>query len=666
MVAAGAALVVAGKAVSLFSMLLGGVATILPLLLSPIGMVITAVGALGAYMLTSTKAGGKALDWLGGKFAVLQDDASTAYQGITDALAAGDIGLAAKVLWSTLKLWWTRGVAWISRIWYDGLLWFKKIFVEAWGGLRQSSRPSAYGLQIAWIEATSYLGKAWQDFVFLRQAAGDRHGQADLKTWNKIKGVFDDSFDADAANKAVDMADQYLRDKWARQENVAKRQAIEAERKARRAAEDKDLHRTPAGGSPSRRPTSCGRSTRSGTRRSPPPRPAWRRRRKSFDWPRKKAHAERKQKEADAGPGTLKGPEDLLKRIKDASAGLSADQHRRKTSVTGTFNAIGPVRPGCSHRGRADRQRHRADREEHQEAAGQLGHRRLGVRVGVLQEDAMAITVSEKYISRAATDSGRSSGGGTVLDELTSTELHYVVRGTTDERLAIQAVRGTAPDDLQRHGPGRDQPGARSPTRSGRRPSSTPPPRRSWRKASRATASTPAAARQHITQALSHVNTYVASGETAPDFKGAIGVTKDSVDGVDITVPVYSFSETHILANADVTNTYKGKLFALTGKTNKRRFKGFAPASACSSGASGSKRGKGDWEITFHFAASPNKTGLTVGEITGIAKKGWEYLWVRYEDAVDATAGKMTKKPVAVYIEKVYDEGNFGDLNIGT
>ena len=60
------------------------------------------------------------------------------------------------------------------------------------------------------------------------------------------------------------------------------------------------------------------------------------------------------------------------------------------------------------------------------------------------------------------------------------------------------------------------------------------------------------------------------------------------------------------------------------------------------------------------------KTGLTVGDITGIDKKGWEYMWVRYADAEDTTAKAIVKKPVAVYVEKVYDAGNFADLGIGT
>ena len=52
--------------------------------------------------------------------------------------------------------------------------------------------------------------------------------------------------------------------------------------------------------------------------------------------------------------------------------------------------------------------------------------------------------------------------------------------------------------------------------------------------------------------------------------------------------------------------------------------------------------------------------------ITGISKKGWEYMWVRYADSEDAAAKAIVKKPVAVYIERVYEEGNFAALGIGT
>jgi len=97
---------------------------------------------------------------------------------------------------------------------------------------------------------------------------------------------------------------------------------------------------------------------------------------------------------------------------------------------------------------------------------------------------------------------------------------------------------------------------------------------------------------------------------------------------------------------------------------NSAGFKGFAAGECLFLGAAGSKRGSGDWEITYRFAASPNVTNLTIGDITGINKKGWEYLWVRYSDSEDAVAKALVKKPVAVYIEQVYPYGDLGLLGI--
>jgi hypothetical protein len=168
----------------------------------------------------------------------------------------------------------------------------------------------------------------------------------------------------------------------------------------------------------------------------------------------------------------------------------------------------------------------------------------------------------------------------------------------------------------------------------------------------------------HITQSLQTIGSHAPPGEDPPDFKGAIGVNNDSVEGTDITIPVYNFKETHYIPIALVTPAYKAALFYLTGKVNAAPFKGFAPGEVLFMGASGSQRGQEDWEITFSFAASPNATGLTVGDITGIDKKGWEYLWVRYQDAEDADV--LVKQPAAAYVEQVYPYGDFSLLGIGT
>ena len=168
----------------------------------------------------------------------------------------------------------------------------------------------------------------------------------------------------------------------------------------------------------------------------------------------------------------------------------------------------------------------------------------------------------------------------------------------------------------------------------------------------------------HITQSLATIGSYAPPGKTAPNFQGAIGVTTDSVEGTDITVPIYHFTETHYIPVAQVTPGYKTTLFVLTGRVNAGVFKGFAAGEVLFLGASGSQRGQDDWEITFRFAASPNVSGLAVGPITGITKRGWEYLWVRYADAEDQHV--LVKQPIAAYVEKVYPDGDFSGLGIGT
>jgi len=172
---------------------------------------------------------------------------------------------------------------------------------------------------------------------------------------------------------------------------------------------------------------------------------------------------------------------------------------------------------------------------------------------------------------------------------------------------------------------------------------------------------------QHITQGLAHIETYVAAG-AKPDYKGAINVSKQggelTVEGVDIIMSAYAFSETHVLAAASVDDAYKNKLFALASHTNQAEFRGFAIGECLFVNANGSSRGDGDYEITFNFLASPNITGRTIGDIPGIEKKGWEYLWVQYEDVKDAVANKVVKQPTAVFVEQVYYAGDFDDLGI--
>ena len=155
----------------------------------------------------------------------------------------------------------------------------------------------------------------------------------------------------------------------------------------------------------------------------------------------------------------------------------------------------------------------------------------------------------------------------------------------------------------------------------------------------------------------------------APDFNGAIEVDNEgNVNGVDVTMPVLNFTETHTMAGSRVSTSYRKSVAALTGTVNKASFRGFAAGEVLFLGASGTKRSKkpnAPWEITFRFAVSPNQSGLEVGKLKISSKKGWDYLWVRYADRVSDNKKNVIKEPVAAYVEQVYPEGDFGNLGLG-
>lgn len=152
----------------------------------------------------------------------------------------------------------------------------------------------------------------------------------------------------------------------------------------------------------------------------------------------------------------------------------------------------------------------------------------------------------------------------------------------------------------------------------------------------------------------------------APDFLGAIGVNGDSVEGCDITIPVFAYQETHIFPNARITQAYIEILYAATGCTNSAAWRTFGAGVLLFLGVQGAQRGslRDPWELTFKFAASPTKS-VNVGQSGNvITKEGWNYLWTRFADAVDQNT--LVRQPRYSYVERVYDSYSFTLLGIGT
>jgi hypothetical protein len=170
----------------------------------------------------------------------------------------------------------------------------------------------------------------------------------------------------------------------------------------------------------------------------------------------------------------------------------------------------------------------------------------------------------------------------------------------------------------------------------------------------------------HIEYNLLTVERYAPPGKTAPNHNGIIGVTPDGVEGLDIPVGAYHFTETHFFADADVTPTYKGTLAELSHRTmNDASFKGFAAGECKLLGVRGGRRGSENWELEFAFAAVPNKTDFSVGAITGIDVLGWDHLDVEWEESVDPVAHAPVKIPKAAYVHRVNYFKDYGRLLIG-
>jgi len=265
----------------------------------------------------------------------------------------------------------------------------------------------------------------------------------------------------------------------------------------------------------------------------------------------------------------------------------------------------------------------------------------------------MSIIVAERWGSR------RWKAG-----ESPSVELEFIIHGTDDDALASQAITQTAPTlyagmprkDIQMERLG-DITWQAMVTYAGLEPQDFGLVSLDFEIGSQST---------KITQSLATVGTYAAPGKTAPNYYGAINVTSDGIEGVEIEIPTYEWTETWRRPDSDIGTGYGAILYAVQGHVNAQPFRGFAAGEVLFRGASGRKTRNDAWELTYRFAASPNVTNLTVGPITGIAKKGWEYLWVVYEDEEDVNAKKLIKKPLAAYVEQVYPYADFSVLGIGT
>lgn len=142
-----------------------------------IAAVVVGLIGLAGYFAYTSGAGGKAMDWLSGKFQMLSDIVGPVFKGIQDAMSGGDFTLAAEILWLGLQVAWTKGTADLRASWDNWL-----------NGMLGAVDNFIVGFRQRWNNISGYLA--------------DRMLEA--------YGVFDETFDAEQAKqmRAEDTARQ--------------------------------------------------------------------------------------------------------------------------------------------------------------------------------------------------------------------------------------------------------------------------------------------------------------------------------------------------------------------------------------------------------------------------------------------------------------------------
>lgn len=159
-----------------------------------------------------------------------------------------------------------------------------------------------------------------------------------------------------------------------------------------------------------------------------------------------------------------------------------------------------------------------------------------------------------------------------------------------------------------------------------------------------------------IKVAREHIDDFPASGETATDHKGTIGVKDGEAEGADIVIPALKLDISFKHPQGVITIPQIKALSRATGTVNSVAFldSEFAAGELLFLGVSGVEGTDVETELNYSFAASENVTDLTMGEIASIVKKGHHYAWVEFKKEADS--GKPAVRPRCVYVERVYNE----------
>lgn len=166
---------------------------------------------------------------------------------------------------------------------------------------------------------------------------------------------------------------------------------------------------------------------------------------------------------------------------------------------------------------------------------------------------------------------------------------------------------------------------------------------------------------EHITQAKGTVS----YGSDPPDFEGAINVSGDSVNGIDVVVPNLRYSETWIMpVPVAMSAAYVEAVYTRTGTVNQNQFRAFKPGESLFIGARAQWQGDQPYvAVTFDFECRPNVENFVVSNgLDAFPKEGWQYVWILYETAT--SSGRLIRRPLNAYKQTLYEKKDWSPLQI--
>lgn len=184
---AGGAIYTAGVVIGGISATLGSIGAAIGFVLSPIGLVIGALAGLGFAFFRYTDMGSKSLASLGQQFNALTADARTAFAGIADALRAGDIGLAAQILWTGLRVEWLQGVGFLKSTWAEWSTSAVDAFHDISASLAALMVDLWAGVKIAFIKGVDAVKEVWFGW-------GEELRVGLMQIVDAIRTLFEDAF----------------------------------------------------------------------------------------------------------------------------------------------------------------------------------------------------------------------------------------------------------------------------------------------------------------------------------------------------------------------------------------------------------------------------------------------------------------------------------------